>query len=80
MGRRCDGAAARKRNCMATLNLTLSDVAFDRLRAHAARFGVTPEEMARRVLEAWLDQPTEDFAVVARYVLDKNAELYRRLA
>jgi hypothetical protein len=41
---------------------------------------VTPEELARAGLEDWLRQPREDFVQAARYVLEKNAELYKRLA
>jgi hypothetical protein len=46
----------------------------------AAEAGMTPEELARIVLEEWLAKPREDFAEAAGYVMRKNAELYRRLS
>jgi hypothetical protein len=65
---------------MTTINVPLSDERFEQLRALAQRSGVTPEQLAKASLEDWLRQPREDFVAAARYVLQKNAELYRRLA
>jgi hypothetical protein len=36
--------------------------------------------MARAGLEDWLRQPRDDYVQAAGYVLQKNADLYRRLA
>jgi hypothetical protein len=49
------------------------------LRELAERVGVAPEELTRAGLEDWLRQPRPDFIQAARSVLDRNAELYRRL-
>jgi len=65
---------------MTAINVTLSDERLEQLRRLAEITGVSPEELARAGLEDWLRQPREDFAQAARYVLEKNAELYRRLA
>jgi antitoxin FitA len=65
---------------MTTLTIPLSDEAFESLRKLAVRTGLTPEELARRVLEAWLDRPRADFTAAAEHVLRKNAEMYRQLA
>jgi len=65
---------------MTAITVPLSDERLEQLREMARRAGVTPEELARASLEDWLRQPREDFLQAARYVLQKNAELYRRLA
>jgi hypothetical protein len=49
------------------------------LRLRAEQAGLTPEEFLRRRVEQLLDRPDESFRQAA-YVLQKNAELYRRLA
>jgi len=65
---------------MSTITIPLSDDRMARLMALAAEAGVTPEELARAGLEDWLRLPQDDFARAAMRVLEKNAELYRRLA
>ncbi|MEZ5320356.1 MAG: hypothetical protein R2752_23340 [Vicinamibacterales bacterium] len=52
----------------------------DRLQKEAARLGVTPDELARAALADLLAIQDPDFEAAARRVLDKNQELYRRLA
>ena len=51
-----------------------------RLREVASRLGVSPEDLARMSVEELLARPDEKFEEAARHVLEKNAELYRRLA
>ena len=65
---------------MTTITVAISEDRLERLRELARRAGVTPEDIARTGLEEWLSQRGEDFAQAAQYVLQKNAELYRRLA
>jgi hypothetical protein len=65
---------------METISVPLSDERLLRLRELAKAAKVTPEELVRVTLEEWLKQPNEDFARAADYVLQKNADLYRRLA
>jgi predicted transcriptional regulator len=65
---------------MTTITVSLSDERLERLRELANQINVAPEELARAGLEDWLRQPRDDFLQAARYVLQKNAELYRRLA
>jgi hypothetical protein len=52
----------------------------DRLRQEAARLGVSPDELAKAALADLLATHDPDFETAARRVLDKNRELYRRLA
>jgi antitoxin FitA len=65
---------------MTTITIPLTEERLKQLRELARRANVSPEELARAALEEWLGQPSEDFAQAARHVLQKNAELYRRLA
>jgi hypothetical protein len=50
------------------------------LREIAERFNLKPEDFARVSVEELLTRPEESFQRAADYILDKNAELYRRLA
>ena len=65
---------------MSAITINLSEERMRQLREVAARLGVSPEELARVSIEELLAKPDEKFEEAARHVLDKNAELYRRLA
>ena len=52
----------------------------EKLRSEAERLGLAPEEFARAALTDLLATPDSEFEAVARRVLAKNKELYRRLA
>ena len=52
----------------------------ERLQREAARLGVTPDDLAKAALADLLAVQDPDFEAAARRVLDKNQELYRRLA
>lgn len=65
---------------METLTITLPEPVFRKLKQLAQEANVAPEELVRASVEEWLQVPKDDFARAARYVLQKNAELYRRLA
>jgi predicted transcriptional regulator len=65
---------------MTTITIPLSDDRVAQLRNYAEQTGLTPEEFLRRRVEQLLDRPDEQFSEAAAYVLQKNAELYRRLA
>jgi hypothetical protein len=65
---------------MTTISIPLSDERLLRLKELASAANVAPEELLRLSVEEWLSRPREDFARAARRVLEKNAELYRRLA
>jgi antitoxin FitA len=61
------------------LAIELGDMEVQRLREAAARLGVAPEELARALVADQLAKPHADFDAAATFVLEKNAELYRRL-
>jgi antitoxin FitA len=65
---------------MTAILVPLAEERLERLKCIAQQAGVSPEELARASLEEWLARPREDFAEAARQVMQKNAELYRRLA
>jgi hypothetical protein len=60
--------------------IDLSPAQEDRLREHAKSLGVQPEDLARAAVADLLAHPDDDFRAAAERLLQKNAELYRRLA
>lgn len=64
---------------MASLTITLKEDQLDRLRKIADELGVSMEDMVQTTIDELLTR-RERFQQAADYVLDKNAELYRRLA
>jgi predicted transcriptional regulator len=65
---------------MTTITISLPDDRLQKLKEIAAQFSVAPEELVRVSIEELLTRPEEDFRRALEYVLNKNAELYRRLA
>lgn len=62
------------------LAIELPETQAEQLRDEAHRLGVAPEELARAAVTDLLGIPTADFRAVAVRILQKNQELYRRLA
>jgi len=65
---------------MAMIAIPITEEGLAQLRIWAEQAGLPPEEFLRRRVEQLLDRPDEPFRQAANYVLQKNAELYRRLA
>lgn len=65
---------------MSTLVITLPEDRLRKLEDIARRYGIEPEELVRASVEELIARPEEDFRQALEYVLNKNAELYRRLA
>ncbi len=61
------------------ISIELTEEQRRRLEEAAAPLGVRPEALAQAVLTDALAARAEDFDRAARHVLNKNAELYRRL-
>ncbi len=59
--------------------IELTDEQRKRLEDAARPLGVKPEVLAQAVLNDALAARADDFGKAAAYVLNKNAELYRRL-
>ncbi len=65
---------------MKILELNLPEPTVAKLQEAAERLSVSPEELAILSLEEKLAQLDAQFKDAADYVLNKNAELYKRLA
>jgi hypothetical protein len=65
---------------MATVTIELSAERYKQLQDIAARYKVSTEDLARLGVEDLLARPDEEFQKALRYVLAKNADLYRSLA
>ena len=65
---------------MDSFTLTLAEEQARRLRERAREAGVSPEDLLRANVEAWLGRDPAGFSEAVAYVLEKNRELYRRLA
>lgn len=65
---------------MKTLTISLTEQQAERLQEAATRYQTTPEKLALRGIEELLERPAEELDSLIDYLLDKNAELYRRLA
>ena len=65
---------------MASITIDLPDNQFQKLQDLAKVYGIPAEVLLRASIEDWLSSPKSDFTEAAEYVLNKNAELYRRLA
>ena len=62
------------------ISLRLPDDAERRLEEAAKRLNVPVAELATAAVRDLLTQPAADFDAAAQRVIDKNEELYRRLA
>jgi hypothetical protein len=65
---------------MTTITITLPSERLVELEGKAYRLGITPEDFVRVSVEELLARPDEAFQQTMDYVLEKNKELYFRLA
>ncbi len=65
---------------MATVTVSLSDEEMRRLEELSKREGLTIEQMVRIGIHDFIGQPDESFRAATARIMQKNAELYRRLA
>jgi hypothetical protein len=65
---------------VATITIPITEERLLKLKELAKEANVAPEDLVRASLEEWLRRPKDDFARAANYVVQKNIELYRRLA
>ncbi len=65
---------------MNTVTISLTDAQWKKLQDKAQRMGIAPEMLLVATLEDLLVRPEEDFRRTVEYVVQKNAELYRRLS
>jgi len=65
---------------MVTVTVTLSEDRFQKLQDLAKQFNIPVEQLLRVSFEELAMRPQEDFQRALEYVLEKNKELYKRLA
>ena len=65
---------------MKVLELQLPEQTASKLKEAAERLSVSPEQLSIQSIEEKLSQLEEEFGRSAEYTLQKNADLYRRLA
>lgn len=65
---------------MTALTINLPDREAKRLRDLARDLGTSPEELAATAVRERIEREPRDFDAIAERVVEKNAELYRRLA
>lgn len=65
---------------MVTITVTLSEDRLQKLQELAKQFRIAPEELLRVSVEELITRPQADFQKALGYVLNKNQEIYQRLA
>ena len=65
---------------MSILTIKLTDDRLRALKKLSTRLNVSPEELVRLSIEDILSHPEDTVQRAMDYVLEKNSELYRRLA
>ncbi len=65
---------------MTNVTASLSDEETRRLEELSKREGLTVEQVVRLGISDFIGLPDESFRLAAKRVMEKNAELYRRLA
>ena len=65
---------------MTTVTVSLSDDEMRRLEELSKREGLTVEQMVRLDINDFIGQPDESFRTAAKRVMERNAELYKRLS
>jgi antitoxin FitA len=63
-----------------SITLDLSDTQFQKLQDLAAVHGIDLDVLLKASLDEWLNSQKTEFVDAANYVLEKNGELYQRLA
>ena len=64
---------------MSTVTFQMDDQKAERLAAYACAHGLQVDELLQQITDDFLSR-MQGFEGAAKYVLQKNAELYRRLA
>ncbi len=65
---------------MNDITVTVPEAQLTQLKEKADRLGITLTDLILLGIDDILSRPDEEFRRTADYVLQKNAELYRRLA
>lgn len=60
--------------------LSITEERFAKLKEMATRLNISPEDLVRISIDDLISRPSNDLQSAADYVLEKNDELYQRLA
>jgi hypothetical protein len=63
-----------------SISVNLNEDQSARLEERARKLGVDARDLAKAAVNDLLSRPADDFDRAARFVLEKNQELYRRLS
>lgn len=63
-----------------SVTIELNDEQSKQLEQRASELGVDVRDLARAAVNDLLSRPADDFERAAKYVLEKNRELYKRLS
>ncbi len=72
--------SAKEAFSVASITINISDQQFEKMQELAHGLGISLEDFLRISISEWLTHPQADFTNAASYVLQKNAQLYQRLA
>jgi predicted transcriptional regulator len=67
-------------NAMTSLTIDLSEELLGKLQIMAEKYNIEPEELLVATVEELVSTPDKSFQTSMEYVLQKNHELYLRLA
>jgi len=65
---------------MTTITISIPDDRLQKIKEMSSVFHISPEDLIRASIEDLITRPGEEFERIVEYVLEKNAELYKRLA
>ena len=65
---------------MNKISIPLTDQQAEALAEIASRLRVKPEDLAQAAVTDLLSKPDDEYEEAAKYLLEKNRELYRRLS
>ena len=65
---------------MTTITVKLDDTKASLLQELAKKYGLLPDQFITASIEDILSQPDSEFEEVVKRLLEKNVELYKRLA
>jgi hypothetical protein len=65
---------------MNSITISLPETQLAKLEELAGRLGISTDELVRFTIEDLLHQPDDAFEKASKYVLEKNQDLYQRLA
>lgn len=72
--------SSQVKEAVMSIAVRLDDEQSRRIEQLAQELGVDACELAKAAVDDLLSRPTDDFDRAARFVLEKNRELYRRLS